>query len=162
MQWNQKSKSSEKKMPTPTTKSKYKSILATATHEPVKVLAQFRERWFQSTMGFFLNGKDIGYGDLLLCEYRKNRKYLQTESVRIREPFRRKGHGIQLYTHLIKTAKRLGAERLYSSAALNKHSRKMWSEKLARIYKVQPVFSRKACSFCGCKNHRAIGYYIVL
>jgi GNAT superfamily N-acetyltransferase len=145
-----------------TPKTKYKSVLATQTHFPVKKLAQFKKKYFQPTMGFFLRGVDIGYGDLMLCEYRKNRTYLQTERVRIREPFRRKGHGIHLYHHLIETARKLGAKRIYSSTILNKHSRKMWSVKLTKVYDVKPVYTHKACVYCSVKSHQAIGYYIVL
>lgn len=149
-------------MTTLKTQSKYSSIIATATHLPVRTMADFKKKYDQPTMGFFLHGKDIGYGDLLRCEYVKNRMYLQTDNVRIRSGFRRKGHGINLYIHLIETARKIGAKRIYSSTSLNKFSRKMWGVKLPKIYEVKTVYTCKPCSFCSVKSRRALGYYIVL
>jgi GNAT superfamily N-acetyltransferase len=145
-----------------TQKNKYKSIFADAAHQPITSIRQFENKYDQYTLGFFRTGQVIGTGDLLRCEYRKDRGYLQTESVRLRKGFRRKGHGIHLYTHLIETARKIGATRIYSSTNLNKYSRRMWSVKLPRIYKVVTVFTNKPCDCCTRKTRRELGYYIVL
>lgn len=140
----------------------YSSILATEEHMLVTDLKPFRKKYSDARMGFYLNGKVIGRGNLQRPDYvRPWKGNLQTESVRLREAFRRKGHGIPLYTHLIETARRLGAKRIYSSDNLNKFSRNMWKNKLSKIYEVHPVMRRK-CASCSCKTAHEIGYFIEL
>lgn len=142
---------------------KYKSVLATEGHNPIKSMSQFGS-WDRFSMGFFLNDKVVGGGDLLRVRYvpAKKKTCLQTESTFLNKKFRRKGHGIHLYHALIKHARKVGAERIYSSRTLNRYSRRMWSEKLKNFYDVCEVKSNRKCHDCGCKCRRVIGYYIVL
>lgn len=144
-------------------KGKYKSILATDSHQEVSRIAQFGS-WDSVVMGFFYQEHVIGGGYLKRVRYVSSKKKtcLQTESVSLNRKWRKKGHGIHLYKHLIAHAKSCGAERVYSSNNLNHASRRMWSEKLAKIYKVIPV-SRRKCPECGgtCgKKRLPKGYYI--
>lgn len=134
---------------------KYTSVLATETHYPVTKMKQFRP--FDSfVMGFYLNRKTIGGGELKRARSVSGhtKTCLQTESVSLNNKFRRKGHGIHLYHHLIAHAKACGAERIYSSRHLNNRSRRMWEEKLPKFYKVVPVLNRRPCSKCGCRCNR--------
>lgn len=142
---------------------KYNHILATPGHLPVTKIAQFGP-WDRFEMGFHMDGKVIGGGELLRVRYVPSRKKtcLQTESTAINPGFRRKGHGIHLYIALVETAREVGAERIYSSKNLNRHSRRMWSKKLPKIYNVQEFRSRRKCSSCGCKSRHVVGYFIVL
>lgn len=142
-----------------TQKGKYSSIIATSAHQPVTNLTFFRPKWACQTMGFFFKGKDIGYGDLTR---RVKKNHLHTDNVSLRKRFRRKGHGINLYIHLIESARKIGAKRIYSSTTLNKFSRRMWKEKLAKIYEVHTVRSNVMCNRCECRNRRETCYYIEL
>jgi GNAT superfamily N-acetyltransferase len=133
---------------------------------PVTQLSQFK-RWSSFVMGFFLNGRPIGSGCLgKPGRYlRKKLKVvlqcaLQTEDVRLEKSYRNKGHGIHLYKALIETARSIGAIRIYSSATLNDKSRRMWAEKLPRIYKVNVIHTRRPCYSCGNRTTRIEGYYI--
>lgn len=141
---------------------KYKSVLATQAHNPVTEMKHFGP-WESFEMGFYLGKEVIGGGELKRVRYvpGKKRTCLQTESISLNEEYRRKGHGIHMYRAFIETARKCGAERIYSSRSLNKFSRRMWAEKLAKIYNVQP-YKRHTCTECGSKGTRAIGYYIVL
>lgn len=142
---------------------KYKSRLATAGHKPVTKMSQFAGKWSAFEMGFYLQDEVIGGGELSRVRYHGVKsKDLQTESVALNKKFRKKGHGIHLYIHLIAQAQNCGARRLYSSRNLNKFSTRMWSEKLAKIFNVKEVTTRKPCSECSCTNRRVIGYYIQL
>lgn len=141
---------------------KYSSILATDEHKPIHDLKPFRAKYSDARMGFFLDDTVIGRGQLQRPDYVKEWKgNLQTESVRLLKGFRRKGHGIYLYKHLIETARLLGANRIYSSNNLNKLSRNMWKNKLSKIYEVHPVIRRK-CDSCTCIAPHEIGYFIEL
>lgn len=142
---------------------KYKSVLATQGHKTVTKMKQFTSSWEGFEMGFYLGENVIGGGELSRTRYHgvKSRD-LQTESVALNKPFRKKGHGIHLYHHLIAQAKACGARRIYSSRSLNKFSERMWSEKLKKFYDVKEVRTRKPCSECKCTNPRVIGYYIQL
>src|SRR5579859_1382767 len=141
---------------------KYKSVLATEAHKPVSSMNMFR-RYDRFAMGFYLKDEVIGGGELMRVRYvaHKKKTSLQTESVSLNKEFREKGHGIHLYRHLIAHAKACGAERIYSSRNLNKYSRRMWSEKLSKLFIVVPV--KRKCRECGgtCAVKPA-GYYIQL
>lgn len=135
---------------------KYSSVFATETHEPITDVNAFKRRWTIFTMGFFLNGKAIGKGDL----EKQGKGVVHTDGVRLFKPFRKKGHGIKLYVHLIETARLIGAKRVYSSTNLNKFSRRMWKEKLLALYDVKTVLERKPCDTCGSMHKREKYYYI--
>ena len=142
---------------------KYKSRLATAGHKPVTKMSQFGGRWDGFEMGFYLRNEVIGGGELTRVRYHGvTSKDLQTESVALNKKFRKKGHGIHLYIHLIAQAQNCGARRIYSSRSLNKFSKRMWSEKLAKIFNVKEAATRKPCSECNSVSRRVIGYYIQL
>lgn len=132
---------------------KYSIIFADASHDEVKTMKHLRKNW-EVTMGLFCNGVCVGSGELAPVQGKS--KYVNTEAVSLRNPFRRKGHGIILYLYLILMAKKLGATRISSSEALNKYSKPMWGEKLAKLFRV--VGSRE-CKLC----HRAdVKFYINL
>ncbi len=109
----------------------YEGLLADDAHKSVKKLDEFRGRYTQMIMGLH------------------PKKYLQTESTQLYKGQRNKGHGIVLYIFLIEIARILGAKRIYSSRGLNRHSRRMWAEKLSQIYDV-----KKKAGFCR-QCHRA-------
>lgn len=141
-----------------TQKGKYSSVIATSTHQPVTDLTFFRRKWASPTMGFFFENKEIGYGDLAR---RIKKDHLHTDNVLLHEKFRRKGHGINLYIHLIETARKIGAKRVYSSTALNAFSGRMWREKLSKLYDVKTIYHRGACSECGGTKHKRPKYYYI-
>ncbi len=119
---------------------RYKSILATECHLKVTSIRQLKNEWCK--MGFFLDEKAIGVGELRY----KTPTSVSTDGTEIYKKFRRKGHGIQLYLELIKTAKRLGALKIYSGRSLNKLSTKMWNVKLRKYFKVHRI---GGCGHCG-------------
>src|SRR6266567_2541248 len=127
----------------------YEGLLADDAHKSVKKLDEFRGRYTQMIMGLHLNGKSIGQGSLCRWRGASTKKYLQTESTQLYKGQRNKGHGIILYIFLIEIARILGAKRIYSSRSLNRHSRRMWAEKLSQIYDVE-----KKAGFCR-QCHRA-------
>jgi len=102
-------------------------------------------------MGFFLNGETIGHGTLDRVSIGKKRKWVHTEATEIYRKFRRKGHGIHLYIALVETARAIGATRIQSSRSLNRYSRRMWQEKLAKVYPVKMSKSNRPCRRCGHK-----------
>lgn len=120
-------------------KRQYTSIFAGVQHQRIRTFEDCH-RW--PTLGLFCNDVPVGDGQLRIIN--SARKYLQTDSVGLLKEFRRKGHGLPLYFALIRTAKKVGAKRLYSSHSLNKYSRKMWGEKLPKFFKVHRI--------CGCKH----------
>lgn len=149
-------------MKTKTKLGNYSSLLATEEHAIVTDMTPLRKKYADAVMGFMFNGVVIGRGRLQRPDYVKQwQGNLQTESVRLFKTFRRKGHGINLYKHLIETARSLGAKRIYSSDNLNKFSTNMWKNKLSKIYEVHPVLRRK-CGACSCKQTHEIGYFIEL
>lgn len=133
----------------------YTSILADECHAPVSLQYFQKSKWAFATMGFFCNGICIGSGELGA----KSKISLHTDNTRLIKGFRNKGHGIELYMALIDHARRLGATRIYSSSNLNKHSRRMWRDKLSKLYDVKKV------NDCKCKCKRCMKeeqYYICL
>lgn len=137
----------------------YTSNFMTRQHQPITSINQFK-RYNYEDVFLFYKGVHIGEGGFEVISKRK--LYLHTEGVRLEKKFRKKGHGIHLYHHLISTAIRLGCKRLYSSTSLNKFSRRMWGEKLSKFYKVVPVTSRGCCNSCGSKEPRVVKFYIDL
>lgn len=132
---------------------RYTSIFATSEHQKIKsmhdlkMLKKARKYSEYYTMGLFLDNVCIGYGSLCLCKESPNS--VETSSTKILDKFRKQGHGIQLYRRLIKTAKKLGASRIYSDASLNDLSEKMWSEKLPKYFQVFKIASGPP-SMCNC------------
>ena len=137
---------------------KYSSIFAGPEHQAITSLRQMRG--WDNVLGFFLNGKVIGSGCLL--KVNKRSKTVHTSSTLIFNKYRKKGHGIQLYIALIETARKLGAKQIRSDNSLNKFSKRMWSEKLAKIYKVRTRMARKPCSCCERTGLRRKYYWIDL
>lgn len=117
----------------------YEGFLADEAHKSIKSLRAFKGRYSQFTMGLHLNGKSIGTGDLMRWRGASTPEYLQTERTGLHRGRRKKGHGIVLYIFLVEIARMLGAKRIYSSRSLNRHSRRMWAEKLAAIYDVKKI-----------------------
>lgn len=136
----------------------YSSILADECHAPITDVAQFKRRGDEFTMSFFFKGKLIGNATL----EKQGKGIVHTGSVRLEKPFRKKGHGIHLYIHAIETARQIGAKRIYSSTALNQFSRRMWKEKLLKLYDVKTVLARpKKCETCNCTKHPHEKYYYI-
>lgn len=139
-------------------KRRYSSIFADTRHKNIETMRDLRTTGYACTeLGFYLNGKSIGCGDLRPCD----KDCVYTEGVRLDKGHRRKGHGIHLYHALIRTAKKLGARRIYSSFRLNQFSRRMWAEKLPELYKVEQSKHRRKCHRCGFRNLRS-RYWIEL
>lgn len=149
-------KSSKKQFRDP---NDYTSIYANNRHALITNIDQIKKYNYYE-MALFYKAVDIGCGELLIVS-RKN-KHLQTDGVSLDHEYRKKGHGIFLYHHLIDTAIRLGAVRLYSSKNLNEHSRRMWSEKLPKFYSVKTEYTRSECKGCGSHHKRVSRYYIDL
>lgn len=135
----------------------YTSIFATAEHAPITSLAYLRQNRYDNSLGLFKRGVCLGSAALRL----EAGKDLYTTSVFLKKAHRRKGHGVPLYLHLIFTAQALGARRLYSDTRLNKYSRRMWSEKLAKLFDVKVCKKRMTCSRCGCRPKKD-RYYLEL
>jgi Acetyltransferase (GNAT) family len=140
----------------------YEGFLADHAHLSVKSLNAFKGRYANMTMGLHLNGKSIGTGNLMRWRGAAKKEYLQTESTGLDRGYRKKGHGIILYMFLIETARILGAKRIYSSRSLNKHSRRMWADKLSRIYDVKKIPGRCRCCGRPFKHFTKPVYYIDL
>jgi hypothetical protein len=119
------------------------------------------KKW-DNTLGFFLNGKAIGSGRLEKFKIGRKHKILQTSSTEIFKKFRNKGHGVPLYVALIETARQLGATRIQSDTSLNKYSRRMWAEKLMKIYPVKIRKTRRPCPHCDRDGLRRKYFYIDL
>jgi GNAT superfamily N-acetyltransferase len=137
----------------------YTSIFAhERTHDIVDSFKKLTKYKWDTSLGFFLNGEPIGFGNICIQNARK--KWAHTTSTEIYKKFRKQGHGIELYKTLIATAKALGATRIYADRSLNKLSRRMWKVKLGRAgFKVivrRPC--KEACRHC---IHREL-YYIEL
>lgn len=139
---------------------KYTSIFATAEHKLITSIKDVKGRWSYHTMGFFLNGEAIGHGSLNLIS--KRRKIFETSATEIFKKFRNKGHGIHLYIALIETARSIGAKQIQSDNTLNQFSRRMWQEKLAKIYPVKIRKTRRPCSHCDQDGLRRKYFYIEL
>ena len=137
----------------------YTSNFMTREHKPILSFKEIK-KYSYDDMFLFYKGVHVGEGSLEIVSRKK--AYLHTDGMRLEKKFRDKGHGIHLYHHLISTAVRIGCKRLYSSETLNKYSRRMWSEKLPKFYKVVPVMSRAACRDCGSKGPHTVKFYIDL
>jgi hypothetical protein len=137
----------------------YSSIFATSLHEPINSIDDLK-KYSYDTMGFFLNGKPIGNGCLSLTK--KRAKILQTSSTEIFKKHRFKGHGIHLYIALIETARSIGARQIQSDTSLNKYSKRMWSEKLPKIYPVKIRKTLQPCTHCDRGGLRRKYFYIDL
>ena len=137
----------------------YTSNFMTRQHTPITDFTNFK-KWNYEDVFLFYKGVYVGEGGFECVS--KKKKWLHTEGVRLDKKFQYKGHGIHLYHHLISTAIRIGCKRLYSSTTLNKYSRRMWSEKLPKFYKVVQVPTHAACSSCGSKHKRTLKFYIDL
>lgn len=137
----------------------YTSSLLTRRHQLITKLSQIK-KYSYDDMYLFYKGVDIGCASLEIDN--KKKKYVHSEGVSLDKKYRQKGHGIFLYIHLIDHAIRLGATRIYSSTNLNKFSRRMWKEKLPKLYKVKIQKTKSACSHCGSTHERDLRYYIDL
>lgn len=142
-------------------KRKYTWVLANRdSHSPIKTWQQFSKahRW-DTSLGLFCNGVAVGCARLRMKNARC--KFVHTDGTELFRGFRGKGHGIELYTALIETARALGAKRIYSSTNLNRFSTRMWAEKLDRRYTVVhlPTTCRRACRHCRFRDNR---HYIQL
>ena len=144
-------------------KVRYNAIFAAREHGLIKNFNQL-ENW-RNTLGLFVRGRDnwtsIGSGELMVVSRR--RRYVHTESIGLNDNMRRKGHGIHLYFAMIRAAKSIGAQRIYSSRSLNKYSGNMWCNKLREFFDVQGPREAKKCK-CGCRacRRRWGRYYIDL
>jgi len=139
----------------------YTTIYANEYHLPITKLSQIR-RYDYSDLVIFKDGIPVGKG--CLNQISKKRRWLSTDSVSLGVKYRRKGHGIALYYHLIETARLLGAERIYSSdtRSLNKFSRRMWKTKLKLFgYKVKEKTKRHKCEYCDQHEHTCIDRYYI-
>lgn len=140
---------------------KYNYFFASDRHQTIRNLRDLRAAGrYNNKLGLFLNGKAIGDGSLLILRP-GNGHCVQTEYVGLSKRYKKKGHGIHLYLALIHAAKKIGAERIYSSLHLNKHSRRMWSEKLPKLFDVKEQKTRSRCRRCG-HQKRVLRYYIIL
>lgn len=137
---------------------RYTSIFATREHAPITKLSQMKR--YDNVLGLLFDGEVIGTGEL---DRRKNKsKVVSTSGTEIFQKYRNKGHGIHLYIELIETARRIGAKQIRSDVTLNKYSKKMWAEKLPKLYPVRIRNTRKPCSCCeNTRPHRKY-YYINL
>ena len=124
---------------------KYNSIFATEEHKVITSVRELKKRWDGGKLGFFLNGKVIGYGYL----YKSPNHGVHTSGTQILEKYRKQGHGIELYKALIETARSIGATHIRSDVSLNKFSRRMWRDKLSKLYDVRKRMSYRPCSHCG-------------
>jgi GNAT superfamily N-acetyltransferase len=124
-------------------KLRYRYIFATWDHEPITTLRQLRSYKYHARLGLFLGKTCIGSGELFPMG-----PSVHTEAVEIKPKYRSKGHGIALYLSLIRAAKRLGAQRIYSSMHLNKRSRHMWTVTLPRFFDVSVSRKKVWCRRC--------------
>src|SRR5258708_9899278 len=139
-------------------KIKYSYIFADSRHKKIRTMQDLKAGGYhECKFGFYLNGKPIGEGALCIFES----KNVHTEWVHIDKKYRKKGHGIHLYRLLISCARKIGAERVYSSRNLNKLSRRMWSEKLPKLFNVRESKHSNRCRRCHVRS-AAKRYYIIL
>jgi GNAT superfamily N-acetyltransferase len=139
---------------------KYTSIFAGTEHQPITSMKQMNR--YDNVLGFYLNGQVIGTGRLERRRRRARGGVVNTSSTEIFKKYRNKGHGIHLYIALIETARRLGAKQIRSDTALNKFSRRMWKEKLAKIYPVKVRNTRRECDYCETTGPHRVYFYINL
>lgn len=138
-------------------KRTYHSIFATEAHESITNIKQIK-RYEYPKMGLFSNGVHIGTGELV--KEKRNNNALHTDGMYLNKGFRNQGHGIVFYIQIIEHARRIGANRIYSSKSLNKFSRRMWKTKLPLAgYKVVEINSCK-CK-CRCRKCRKEPRYYI-
>jgi hypothetical protein len=137
--------------------NRYSAILATEEHHPITNVDECR-RFHCTMMGFFLDGVPIGHGYLERVKIGRKDKILHTSSTEIFRKYRRKGHGIYLYINLVEKAREIGATEIRSDYSLNRFSRKMWKNKLPRIYTVKAHTMKSPCRRCG---HVGTEYYSI-
>ena len=132
-------------------KVRYKYIFAGRAHEPITKLNELRG--WRSVLGLFafLGNKWTPIGDAELHRLSGYGGYVHTDATVLEDKFRNKGHGIHLYLALIHAAKKIGANRIYSSRILNQNSGPMWCTKLREFYEVRGPKAKKKCS-CGCRR----------
>jgi GNAT superfamily N-acetyltransferase len=137
---------------TSSTTRKYKSVFANGGHKPICTWEDFRGEadWWGCEMGLFCDGVYVGSGTLKHYSKDRHRRSVHTTNVALIADHQKKGHGVPLYLAFIRTAKRLGAQRIYSDYRLNRHSKRMWIEKLAKIFTVKHTLKsgRPKCSRC--------------
>lgn len=129
----------------------YSVRFADEGHQPLDTWERYCARVGYATLGLYLSGVLVGTGEI---EGRgRIHRRVNTHSMSLRPQFRKQGHGIWLYLAVIQAAKKLGVEIISSSWCLNQFSRRMWSVKLAKFYKIHRV---GGCYNCGRKGR----YYI--
>lgn len=136
---------------------RYSAILATEEHHPITNIEECR-KFHCNMMGLFLNGVPIGHGYLERVKIGKKDKILHTSATKIFDKYRRKGHGIYLYINLIEKAREIGATEIQSDYSLNRFSRRMWRDKLSKIYKVKVRGMKTPCRRCG---HVGVNFYSI-
>lgn len=126
--------------------SDYSYIFANEGHQSVASWEDFlkHSRWGSATLGLYYKNEYIGRGSLDRMSSPK-RRMVHTSDVRLTKKARNKGHGIHLYFALIEVARSLGCEVIYSDWSLNRHSGRMWRQKLPQYYKVR---RRGGCVKC--------------
>lgn len=134
--------------------NRYTAVLATEEHAPIAKVGQCK----YAMMGLFLDGVCIGHGYLEREKDGKKDKIVSTSSTEIFKKYRRKGHGIYLYINLIEKAREIGATEIRSDTSLNRLSRRMWRDKLSKIYKVEARQMKTPCRRCG---HVGIEFYSI-
>jgi len=137
----------------------YSSVCINKWFRPVASLAEMRrEGLAEVAVGLHLGGESLGTAELHIF----GKGNLHTESVHLRNQFRKKGHGLPFYKELIFWARKLGARRLYSSVYLNRRSRRMWRDKLPRAgFIVKEAQFSSTCYRCKAKSKQT-RYYIEL
>ena len=140
----------------------YSSRYYDTHHIPIRTFEQaFNKKYQYNVMALFHKKEYVGEGSFELVS--KRLKHIHTDGVALDRKKRKQGHGIHLYFHLIETARKLGAKRIYSSTNLNKNSRPMWDKKLPNFYNVKRIYQRGPCSGCGCScKKRVKKFYIDL
>jgi GNAT superfamily N-acetyltransferase len=136
-------------------KRKYTMIAADEDHRPIETLRDLSKTKWRNSIGFFLPGPDGRLkkcGHAALCILDQKKKWVHTESMWLERGMRHKGHGIHMYLHTIQLAKQIGAERIFSSKRLNKHSERMWGKKLDKYFTVVHMSSRHQCNCKFCRK----------
>jgi hypothetical protein len=137
--------------------NRYSAVLATGEHYPVTSVEQLKH-CEGPMMGLFLDGVPIGHGYLERVSIGKKDKIVHTSGTKIFDKYRRKGHGIYLYINLVEKAREIGVTQIRCDYSLNRLSRKMWRDKLSKIYKVKVHRMKTPCRRCG---HVGTQYYSI-
>lgn len=137
--------------------NRYSAILATEEHHVITSVEQMK-KCSGPLMGFFLDEVPIGRGYIDKVMIGKKAKIVHTSGTEIFKKYRRKGHGIYLYINMIEKAREIGATEIRSDSYLNRFSRKMWKNKLPKIYPVKVHTMKSPCRRCG---HVGTEYYSI-